>query len=273
MQRVPDRRRRLPRPAHFDRRQAAAGGIEQQFQLEESELAAEPLPEAGKRMAILFYEAAEGGAGVLTRVALDHSVLPRLARAALELCHFRSQSGNWLGPDDLVDTYDQCEAGCYRCLLSYYNQPYHDEIDRKDPAVLDLLCRLARATAGRIETMAGAGQTFDELRNACVSDLERDWLQMVRTQGYRLPDRSNHYLEAYATCPDFTYEEQQTLVYVDGPHHDADPRKREDAQITKRLVDAGYTVVRFPADSRRWAGVIKEYSWVFGAGDKAGTPA
>ena len=38
-----------------------------------------------------------------------------------------------------------CEAGCYRCLLSYYNQPDHELIDRRDEQVLRLLCRLTRA--------------------------------------------------------------------------------------------------------------------------------
>jgi hypothetical protein len=35
--------------------------------------------------------------------------------------------------------------GCYRCLLSYYNQPDHEHIDRTDPELLETLLRLARA--------------------------------------------------------------------------------------------------------------------------------
>jgi hypothetical protein len=35
--------------------------------------------------------------------------------------------------------------GCYRCLLSYYNQPDHEDIDRADDAVRLLLLRLARS--------------------------------------------------------------------------------------------------------------------------------
>jgi very-short-patch-repair endonuclease len=248
-------------------------GIEQQFQLEESELAAEPLPEVRNRREILFYEAAEGGAGVLTRLARDRAALSRVARTALEVCHWNSKSGQWLGPDDLADDYPECNAGCYRCLLSYYNQPYHDEIDRRDPDVLDLLCRLVRANARPLEDLGTPAGSYEALRNASISSLEKTWLEDLRSGGFRLPDRSNHYLEQYGTAPDFVYDELQTLVYIDGPHHNADARKQLDAQITKRLEDAGYTVIRFPADRSRWLDIIREYAWVFGAGDQSKTPA
>jgi len=39
----------------------------------------------------------------------------------------------------------ECVKGCYRCLLSYYNQPDHEQIDRTDPELLEILLRLARA--------------------------------------------------------------------------------------------------------------------------------
>ena len=106
-------------------------GIEQEYQLEEAELAAEPLPDRDTCNAILLYEAAEGGAGVLTRLATDPDAIPRIARRALEICHYTSKSGQWSGLHDLENGEKECEAGCYRCLLSYYNQLDHQWIDRQ----------------------------------------------------------------------------------------------------------------------------------------------
>jgi hypothetical protein len=55
-----------------------------------------------------------------------------------------------------------CVKGCYRCLLSYYNQPDHERIDRTDPAALKVLLRLARSRtvvsrAGRDDAPSGKG--------------------------------------------------------------------------------------------------------------------
>ena len=47
--------------------------------------------------------------------------------------------------------------GCYRCLLSYYNQPDHEHIDRKDESVLRLLLRLARSTVAPARKAAADG--------------------------------------------------------------------------------------------------------------------
>lgn len=239
-------------------------GIEQEFQLEESELAAEPLPDRDRRGTILFYEAAEGGAGVLTRLAGDRGAIPRIARRALEVCHYASKSGDWTGADDLEDQQPECEAGCYRCLLSYYNQPDHSSVDRKDEAMVELLCRLTHAERKSL----GA---FDELTNASTSSLEKAWIDFLRENEYRLPDRVQPYLEEYGTRPDFAYANHQTLIYVDGPHHRGNTQKILDARITRRLEDAGFTVVRFPADQASWVGMVGDYAWVFGAGHRMAT--
>lgn len=39
-----------------------------------------------------------------------------------------------------------CVRGCYRCLLSYFNQPDHELIDRSSPEVAQFLIDLARGT-------------------------------------------------------------------------------------------------------------------------------
>ncbi len=69
--------------------------IQKHFQLEPRELSCEPMPSAQDRREILFYEASEGGAGVLRQIVEDPAVLPLLARRALEICHF--------DPDTLQD--------------------------------------------------------------------------------------------------------------------------------------------------------------------------
>ena len=227
-------------------------GIEQEFQLEESELAAEPLPDRDNRFAILLYESAEGGAGVLTRLTSDPNALGRIARKALEVCHYGSHSGHWTGLDDLYNQDDNCEAGCYRCLLSYYNQPDHPNIDRRDEAMLDLLCRLIRGEQTRTADSAGNSDNFEELNNISSSALEKAWLRYLNENGYHLPDRAQPYLREFNTRPDFAYTAHQTLIYIDGPHHQSYRQQNIDLEVTRRLHDAGFTVVRFDADQKSW---------------------
>ena len=241
-------------------------GIEQEFQLEEAELAAEPLPDRDKRTTILFYEAAEGGAGVLTRLANDPNAMARIARKALEVCHFTSRSGNWIGFSDLKNQEDECEAGCYRCLLSYYNQPDHPQIDRREENMLDFLCRLTRGERKSLAHSQSAGDSFDQLMNVSTSSLEKEWLNYVMANGYHLPDRGQLYLEEFNTRPDFAYTNDQTLIYIDGPHHKGKAQKTLDAEITLRLEDGGFTVVRFTTSKADWNAIIDEYAWVFGSG-------
>lgn len=242
-------------------------GIEATFQLEESELAAEPLPERSRRNAILFYESAEGGAGVLTRLVSDSEAVRKVARQALEILHFRSTSGEWHSHADLVDTNKNCEAGCYRCLLSYYNQPEHALIDRKNVQALDLLCRLTRCQTEKGQSGQSLDDILQSLLNASVSSLERAWLLYLRDHGYNLPDRAQPLLQAFNTQADFGYSDKQALIYIDGPHHEGNTQRKLDAQITSTLQDAGLTVVRFPKEQSAWRATIQAHRFIFGQGN------
>jgi hypothetical protein len=128
---------------------ALARGVETVYQLEEGEILAEPTPTKKDRRALFFFEAAEGGAGALSRLISEKDGFRSIARAALKSMHFAPDTFEEAlasGPSALRSVPEaRCVAGCYRCLLSYYNQPDHELIDRRNELALQFLLRLAHA--------------------------------------------------------------------------------------------------------------------------------
>lgn len=136
-------------------------GIAVEYQLEEGEILGEPLPDRNNRRAILAYEATEGGAGVLSRLVEDSSALSQVTRQALELMHYDrpsiEEAVTSADPSRLREReHGACVRGCYRCLLSYFNQPDHEAIDRASSEALQLLIDLARS---RLEQPGEANHT------------------------------------------------------------------------------------------------------------------
>jgi len=248
-------------------------GIEAVYQLEESELMAEPLPGRDNRQAILLYESAEGGAGVLTRLATEPTALAKVAEEALRLMHYqRPADGHWQR-ETLVQELDEaghpvCEAGCYKCLLSYYNQPDHTVIDRQDAAnegkALDILCRLTRAQ-GRLGTFGRTPERHeDELARLSGSSLEQAWLAHVDRHGYRRPDRGQESIPDCNTCADFFYADWKAAIYIDGPQHDEAAQRERDEAINRALAASGHYVVRFPKEQARWPEIFTAHAGLFG---------
>jgi len=234
--------------------------IESRFQLENSELAAEPLPNPGERRLLLFYEAAEGGAGVLHRLLDEPTVLAEIARTALEICHFDPNSG-----EDLLRALraqEVCMAACYDCLLSYGNQREHTLLDRH--AIHTLLLNLAHAEVYPSPTSASRDEHLATLMGLAGSDLEQEWLLYLYQQGYRLPDAAQVFFESCRTRPDFVYAHEYAVIYVDGPHHQYPERQQRDQQQTVCMEDEGYIVIRFGYPDE-WATVLARYPHIFGS--------
>jgi len=251
-------------------------GIEAVYQLEESELMAEPLPTRDNRQSILLFEAAEGGAGVLTRLATEPDALAAVAAKALEVLHFPPPpAGQPWARKTLTEERDHdgkplCEAGCYRCLLSYYNQPDHTLIDRKDKdaggLLLDILCRLTAARAHQGAQGRGPQEHDAELARTAGSTLEQAWLDHVNERGYRKPDRGQHTVSGANACADFFYDDLNLAVFIDGPHHETDTQRAADAVIDRALDELGVLVVRFPKEQARWPDLFKNNADLFGPG-------
>jgi hypothetical protein len=167
--------------------------IQKVYQLEPEELAAEPLPNADDRRLLFFYEAAEGGAGILRQVAEEPGALAEVARTAMQLCHYDPDTG-----DDLSRREGSsigCEAACYDCLLEYGNQPDHRIIDRgKIAGILrELMASVTEASAGP----TGRVDHVDRLMRGCDSELERRWLQRLHEARFRLPSHGQHLIASW----------------------------------------------------------------------------
>ncbi len=232
--------------------------IQKQFQLESRELSTEPMPAAHDRREILFYEASEGGAGVLRQIVEDPSVLPLLAMRALEVCHFN--------PDTLEDNGAQiCGKACYECLLDYGNQPDHKDLDRY--LIRDLLADLSRSVCRPAGGMGSRAERMAALRKRCDSQLEKRWLDLVEKLVMRPPSDAQYLIEACSTRPDFYYGEHNAAIYIDGPPHDEPDQIRDDEAITQRLMEMGYIVIRFHHKAD-WEEIVYRHPDIFGVSRK-----
>lgn len=231
-------------------------GIEMTFQIEESELVVEPLPKSDERRALLFYEAAEGGAGVLTRLANNRDDLALVASNALQLIHYRKpQSGIWtldelssLEQTDALGNH-QCEAGCYQCLLSYFNQPDHEHINRRNAEALKLLVALANAQVQPVECSPAT------VAATTLADAPLDaWLSALRQTGAVQPDAVNVSVNNGAATAAAQYKASRALVFLSAV----------DEQTTSVLQDKGWQVLDF-SDASRWPQQFAAHADVFGS--------
>ncbi|ARU18281.1 DEAD/DEAH box helicase [Croceicoccus marinus] len=156
---------------------ALTRAIEAEHVLETGELLGEPMPTRDSRNAILFYEASEGGAGVLKRLMEGADQWRALAEKALDLMHYHRDGA------EFADKNDACVKGCYRCLLSYYNQPDHELIDRQDEEVLSVLLRLAECTEDFAAAAPGKSKATGE------SITEDPWLRAFDTWKWPPPEK------------------------------------------------------------------------------------
>ena len=240
--------------------------IEVAFQLDSSEIAAELMPNEEESKALLLYESAEGGAGVLGRFVESKAALQKVARTALELCHWGWNEEVPTMESSLFDKDSECEAGCYRCLLGYYNQRDHDLIDRRLPALKQLLLNLAKSEVVIQGGSESRSERLENLLRFVGSGLERSWLETAYRLGHFLPDEAQKEVPGFYVTPDFTYKDTSTVIFIDGPHHNQPLQQRLDNKKRQALINAGIRVVVFNQDREEWQKVFEEYSWVFGEG-------
>ncbi len=122
---------------------------------------------------------------MLNRLADEPKALSMVADQALRIMHYKRQGPAW-DVDTMTEELDEhghafCEAGCYRCLLSYYNQPEHADIDRRDPDAIKILVALANGSVERYTQEPEGG----------MNGLQARFIETLKERNLPVPDRSN----------------------------------------------------------------------------------
>ncbi len=223
-------------------------GIEARFQLEEGEILAEPMPSRDARGGFLFYEATEGGAGVLTHLVADPARVAEVAREALHILHFDVDEGLPESTAGLVDREGtSCVAACYRCVMSYYNQPDHELLDRRLDQVRSFLLRLARSTT-RVLDVGPRAST----RPPPSDPLLARWYEVARTRELPLPD-AEPLVAAETILPLVWRAHYVAVVLGEAP-----------TDLVGSLEDKGFEVIAFGSAEGAWPEAFDRLSTLLG---------
>jgi len=221
-------------------------GIQMRYQLEEQELDAELIGK-GINQRLMLWESAEGGTGTWERLLEEREAFSEIAAEALKLCHIDPDTGKEFPEHDP----ENCAVACYECLLSYSNQMQHRFLDRT--VISSFLHSMTSATSQEVSRGRSRGEQYEHLKNLCDSSLEKEFLEVLFNQGFKLPDKAQTQpsTEIFVQ-PDFYYERggiPGVCVFVDGPVHDNPSTVANDGRVRSQLEELGYRVITIRYDS------------------------
>ena len=207
--------------------------IEHVYNIESTEIKA-TLMGSEENKNIMLYESAEGSIGVLKDIGRNPFNLKKLFLKAYEICGYDYETKE--------DKYPKRAKASYEDLLSYYNQKDHVKIDRHSiKNALELLI------ASNPDDTVGSSyeEKYETLKKGLHhrSPGEKELLDYLFENGYRLPDYTNHNMEKFYVQPDFVYTKENALIFVDGGIHKKAINKTDDDKKRKTIELAGFDVL------------------------------
>ncbi|PKP47256.1 MAG: DEAD/DEAH box helicase [Bacteroidetes bacterium HGW-Bacteroidetes-11] len=220
--------------------------IERVFQIEESEVNVWFMgPEESRN--ILIYEAAQGSLGILSQLIAETSKLREVFREAYRVIQY--------DPDTHQDTAPDKPRASYDDLLSYYNQRYHEKLDRHSiKGALELLMICESDNTAALSSHFDKRETHYQFLLGHYdqnSVMEKKLIDFLYINRLRLPDRAQVNLSKIAgfyISADFIYmdgNDIEAIVFCDGSVHDKNEVHEDDHHKRKLLSDAGYDVIEW----------------------------
>ena len=212
--------------------------LERQFQIEEGEIGVWIMGTTEEKN-ILVYEASEGSLGILSELMSNTRKMHRLFQEAYAAMHFDPETLQDLRPDLPKATYDD--------LLSYYNQRFHEQLDR-----FSIKAPLERLMQCTIDNQQG-GRTLDEQYRYLMenydlnSGTEKPMIDYLYNNGILLPDKAQFNVPGCYANADFVYKTETgfSLVFCDGSVHDRQEVREEDLRKRQCCRDAGFDVIEW----------------------------
>jgi len=227
--------------------------IEHLYNVEPTEITAK-LMGSEENKNIMLYESAEGSIGVLKDIARNPAKLREIFLKAYKICGY-----DYATKEDLFPTRPKAS---YDDLLSYYNQMDHIKIDRH--SIIEALELLIASKPD--DTVGGTyEEKYEELKKELHhrSPGEKILLDYLFENGYRLPDFTNHNMEQFYVQPDFVYEKEKALVFVDGGIHKKNINKADDEKKRKTVELAGFDVLVWDDTSEQVASFVTRRQDIF----------
>jgi very-short-patch-repair endonuclease len=227
--------------------------IEQLYNIEPVEIDAR-LMGSEEYKNIMLYESAEGSIGVLKDITRNPTMLRKIFMEAYKICGYDYETKENKFPNRPKASYDD--------LLSYYNQMDHTKIDRHSIIkALELLI-----VSNPDDTIGGTYEDkYEELKKGLHhrSPGEKVLLDYLFENGYRLPDYTNHNMEQFYVQPDFVYDKEKAIVFVDGGIHKKAINKADDEKKRKTIELAGFDVLVWDDTSEPVAAFVTRRQDIF----------
>ncbi|MBN1888258.1 MAG: DEAD/DEAH box helicase [Thermoflexales bacterium] len=185
--------------------------------------------EGGACWAVL-YDPLPGGSGFLPEILNYWPAICQRAAGVLETC--------------------TCKKACYKCMLHFRNQQYHDVLDRLQ--AVELMGRLAGEAVREydIPSVVIKGPVDKQLAE---SGSEERFQYLLEARHVPLPPEKQYRVELGTgyTVADFAYPQQRVLVFIDGMsaslHGDPEQRRKDKLKRAQARMQ-GWHVVESTAE-------------------------
>ncbi|MEL1243998.1 DEAD/DEAH box helicase [Flavobacterium sp. DGU11] len=216
-------------------------GIEKLFLVEESEMAVSVMGDKEKPN-ILIHEASEGSLGILSQLISEPLKMKEWFKTSYEILHFDLQTR------EETNLGKELPHATYQDLLSYYNQNYHQQLNRhiiKETLEYLMDCDIELVQGDENDREAHYHYLLNKYDKNSSTELKL--IKYLHGNGYSLPDRAQVNLDSYYINADFVYKNGSgfTLVFCDGSVHDLELVKKRDEMIDQILREGSYDVIRW----------------------------